>query len=357
MKAEHVIAQMQLILPKKTDLFSTKISTALSYSAGTVTGVTATAHGLTTGDYVTISGTLTKTVISSLTFAGGVATAVTSSDHDLTQGYQSTVTIEGANQTEYNGTFALLTVPNRRTFTFSVSGSPVTPATGTPVLLEDKLASYNGRHQITVVNSTTYTYITTNVLSATAGGSPVTNTEVRVSGAITVERALEAYTEQPDGNYWAFVVLGDTDISRDRSILSDVNIHLTGKEKKRIREIENVMVAVVIPSTNSIAGREERDKVDDVKVALYKTLFGFKVPSSFSEERQAILVPIGDRFFGYEKAYYAHIFDFQTVQDIVWEDGVEPADNAAFRDMQINFENDFSEVIMQTDINLDEVSL
>ena len=41
------------------------------------------------------------------------------------------ITIAGAVQTEYNGTFTIEAVPTDDTFTYQVSGSPVTPATGT----------------------------------------------------------------------------------------------------------------------------------------------------------------------------------------------------------------------------------
>ena len=70
----------------------------------------------------------TKRSISSLTRSGSTATATTSGNHNLVTGTR--VTISGANQSEYNGTF-VITVTGSATFTYSVTGSPATPATGT----------------------------------------------------------------------------------------------------------------------------------------------------------------------------------------------------------------------------------
>lgn len=65
-----------------------------------------------------------------ITRTGSVATA-TLNAHGLTNGAQ--VTVSGATQTEYNGTFTISNVTTN-TFDYTVTGSPVTPATGSPVL-------------------------------------------------------------------------------------------------------------------------------------------------------------------------------------------------------------------------------
>lgn len=68
--------------------------------------------------------------VSSITRVTTTATVTTSAAH----GYSSNkyVAIKGADQDEYNGVF-LITVTGASTFTYTVSGSPVTPATGTIV--------------------------------------------------------------------------------------------------------------------------------------------------------------------------------------------------------------------------------
>lgn len=66
--------------------------------------------------------------LTSLTRSGTVATATVSGGHGFTTG--TSVTIAGAVQTDYNGTF-LVTVSSATVFTYTVANSPVTPATGT----------------------------------------------------------------------------------------------------------------------------------------------------------------------------------------------------------------------------------
>lgn len=74
--------------------------------------------------------------ISSLTRSGTIATAVTSSVHTIGVGMEAI--IAGANENEYNGTVTVLSIPDSDEFTYTVTGSPSTPATGTIT------ASYDG---------------------------------------------------------------------------------------------------------------------------------------------------------------------------------------------------------------------
>jgi hypothetical protein len=66
--------------------------------------------------------------LTSLTRASAVATA-TKVAHGRTAG--SWVDVQGAAEAEYNGIFQIATVPDADTFTYAVTGSPATPATGT----------------------------------------------------------------------------------------------------------------------------------------------------------------------------------------------------------------------------------
>src|SRR5665213_1189077 len=111
MKAADVAAQLRLVVPSLTSLFSTNLTvTSLTYDAGIVTAVTSTAHGLSTqNNGVLISGALVPNPIISLTSDGLVASATTENNHDLTanqhdiaNGYEPLVSVEGADFTEYN---------------------------------------------------------------------------------------------------------------------------------------------------------------------------------------------------------------------------------------------------------------
>lgn len=65
-----------------------------------------------------------------ITQTAGTATVTTPSAHGLAVGDK--VVITGATQSQYNVTATVLTVPTTTTFTYTVTGSPATPATGSP---------------------------------------------------------------------------------------------------------------------------------------------------------------------------------------------------------------------------------
>jgi hypothetical protein len=97
----------------------------------------------TTGAPLTLDFTLgTDKSVTSITRATATAT-VTCTAHGFTSGDQ--VNIRGANQSEYNGDF-LVTVTDANTFTYTVSGTPATPATGTIIANEGPVVrdSYDG---------------------------------------------------------------------------------------------------------------------------------------------------------------------------------------------------------------------
>jgi hypothetical protein len=68
--------------------------------------------------------------ITSITRSGSTATGTTEREHGLPTKGTAQLTIEGANESEYNDTFTA-TRTSATTFTFTVSGTPATPATGT----------------------------------------------------------------------------------------------------------------------------------------------------------------------------------------------------------------------------------
>lgn len=66
--------------------------------------------------------------VTSITRSGTTATVITPNNHNLATGVS--VAIDGAVETDYNIT-ATITVTSNTTFTYTVAGSPTTPATGT----------------------------------------------------------------------------------------------------------------------------------------------------------------------------------------------------------------------------------
>lgn len=86
-----------------------------------------TANNLTYTVNSTVAVVAQSLLISSLTRSGTTAIAETDVEHLLATGMS--LTMSGAAQAEYNGTFAI-TVTAANEFTYQITGSPATPATG-----------------------------------------------------------------------------------------------------------------------------------------------------------------------------------------------------------------------------------
>lgn len=362
MKSVDVIKQLQAVLPKVTNLFSeTANITSLSRSGTTVTAITSTAHGLSTGSGVTIVGAQSPTTISSLTFLDGVATATTATAHDLTEGFQDgkssddpLITISGATEPEYNGSNPMLLVPNRFKFTYEVTGTPTSPATGTPKLLQTFNSGYNGTHVVTVTNATTFTYEITEAPNSPAQGTIQAHISIRVSGAIDPNKARESYTQNNINKLWAYVILGDNSISKDRHTLSDSTGTQGAGDDARYRMIMPFAVLVFVPATNEIAGRIARDQMEDVRPFLYKSLLRVTFDTGMSSETKYGVIPEGDNFLDYNGAVYIHQFVFGTQTDIIYEDSVDPADSVAFRNIELQYLDELGTVELTANVNLDE---
>ena len=357
-KANDIIKQLYAVLPQLTDLFTDEISiTSLTRSGTTVTAVTASVHGLNSGDFVNILGAFSPIEISSLTRDGDIATAITNQSHDLTQGFTETVEIDGADQTDYNGTKTLFAVDSRTQFAFEVSGSPITPATGAIFLLENFSEGYNGRHEITVLDTTSFTYEITQTPLSPAQGTIIMRKGVRVSGGVNIERIIDSYTKQNANDLWAFVVLGNTVASKNRATLSDAtSTPFARGEDTRQRVIDNFAIFTIIPTRDEISGLEARDLAEDILPILLKSVGGVKFSSGLCSGDAFITIFDSHNTFLYQGSYYVHQFNFQIVKDITTDDLVEPDFNVAFRDISIqylDFTDDGDEVIMTSEIELD----
>ena len=221
MKSKVVLDQLLTYLPSQSSLFNDTLTIqSLTYSSSKVLATTATAHGLLTGMVITIKDALERLQITSITRVGDIATATTATNHDLTYGFQTSVNISGATQTAYNGEHTLLSIPTRNTFTFSVSGSPSTPATGTIYLNENRAFGYNGIFQITKLSDTTFEYSVSRDLGF-QNGNPTASINPRIFVASNYESAEAMYNVYATGKYALFVNIGGAISNRNRETKLD----------------------------------------------------------------------------------------------------------------------------------------
>jgi hypothetical protein len=359
MRLKDVVNHLFILLPTLTDLFSETLAvSSLTSSGTTATLVTTAAHGLSTNDFVNVSGSLVPNLITTLTQVANIASATTSNNHDLTQGFQETITISGATEADYNGTKTLLTVDNRKNFTYEITGNPSSPATGSPELLEDLKFGYDGWHQIIVIDPTTFTFVIPQVLGSPAEGTIKCKVRTRVTGIISLEKALASYTKQNTDKLWAFVVLGNRVANKDRQANTDATSTPGQGNDFRQLVIQPLSIYVVIPAIQQIGAREARDKADELLPILCNTLLRKIFPSGFVQPSYSGLVFSSDNFGEYNNAVYVHEFIFESTEYITYGDTFLPDFGTAFRDIDSDYLSAFTDKIIMTDhVDLDNVPL
>ena len=348
-------------LPKHCDDFTTNVSvTSLTRSGTTVTATTSAAHGLVVGNTVNVSGAQTPIVISSLTRTGLLGSLTTATDHDITEGDGFSVIIEGATEAEFNGTFVLQSVPNRRNVTFIMADSGATTATGSPLLIgaANTFDSYNGLQAVTVVPDTTsFQYeIGSSTAYTPASGTITAKTLPRISGAVDIDTAIAAYTEHAAGAAWLFVVMGDSSVSKSRRISTDATDQIHSGHFFNQKIIQTVQLFVFIPTSSEIAARASRDRCEELLSAVCRSILTARMPSLVENDNNPLML-VNHGAQGYTNAFYVHQYTFEATMQLGETDIYTASDDVAFRDMAITMATDLGTETFDTDIDLDDVPL
>ncbi len=362
MRTMDFIQQLAARLPALVDDFTTSFSiSSLTRSGTTVTATTTAAHGLAVGKSVNIVGAQTPITISTIDRVGIVATLVTAADHDMTEGAFTTVEISGATEAEFNGTFTLLKVTNRRTVTFLVDDSGPTSATGSPLLLNGSspLQSYNGLKNVTAVPSTTtFEYeITDSTLFTPAAGTITAKTKPRISGAATDERALEAYTRQQADDAWLYVVMNDAVANKSRTLEIDGtdNIQRTNHFKQFIAQ--TVSLFVFIPTSGQISGRKAVDRAQELFRPISQSILFAKFDSLLANGKYNSLMFNEHGIHGYNTAFYIHRYTYEMTLLMGVDDTVGADEDVAFRDISMSQGHNVGTGEITSEIDLDDEPL
>lgn len=355
MQLLDVVNQLRLILPKYTDRFSTPLSVStINATGGTVTVVTTTAHGLTTGQAITVNDVNTQTAIASYSKDGFLFTFVTSADHDLTHGWleHANINLVGFTDSAWNDTFRLVDVPNRSSFVVQSTNSD--PAlNGNEKLLEKRIDGPNGIFAITVIDPTTFTYAKASVVDGTYTGGTLAPT-ARIAGTVDIERAIEQYTEQNVSDLWGFVAMHDGEVSKDRTAESDAIATPSNGTAIRARLIDGFTFFIVVNTSQDIAAQEAVDVCrHELLSPILKSVYGARFSTGLSSATDFRTTLTGHAFVSYNKAIYVHAYAFELSMDLNENDAVEPIDTRAYRDI------DFTQNISGSDdmtvtINIDD---
>lgn len=370
MKLSDIVNLLGHRLPFFTNKFSESLGVDIVSATivdGVVTVITSAPHTLNVGAFVSVTQAQIYHTVSSLTRVGRRVTVVLEDDHDLTEGWQTQVEISGATPTEYNGIFTLLTVPNRRTFTYEVSNNSLaTPATGTIKFKENLERGVAGHWAITSVTSTSFTFSINNLqLAGDVFALSITRSQ-RIMGVVSLERFLEEYSKQKYSKYWAVVTLEDATTSKDRTLFNDSNSLNSGSSEMRQLLLEPFSVYVVCPCESSYAGAKVTDDMwEEVRNAILRSLLGAPIPTGLASTSYSGVTFLGHKFAGfYNGALYVHEFKFETIKEITQDDGILGdvipgvlSGTRAFRDTYMRFDNGFGESVMDTKVNLDDEPL
>lgn len=359
MRAADIVAQLAFNLPLHAGDFTTNVNvTTLTSAGGIATATTAAVHGLAVGSQVRMTGAQTP-IPCSITRTGAVGTLVTTADHDITMNAGFDVQISGAVEPEFNGTFQLLAVPNRRTVKFAMPDAGALAATGAPLLLSGSgyASSYNGLVEVlTVPTISQFTYAVPSGLYSPAAGAIVAKTLPRISSGVSIERLDAAYTKQGAGKAWAFVVLGDAVADKSRHEDTDATANIQRGNYYNQRLIQSFDIFVFMPTSEQIAARKVRDRCEELLSPICRSLLQSRLPSLVENSNNPIQLS-GHGMQAYNSAYYVHRYAFEAVLQLGESDVYVPTDDVAFRDISMTMAVDIGTGVMTSEIDLDEEPL
>lgn len=340
MRLSDIVNQLSIALPSLVDDFTNQISvTSLTRSGTTVSAICSSNHSLSVGGKVVINGAQTPISVTSLNRVGIVARIILGSDHDITENAGYDVQLSGFNESEFNGTFPLSSVPNRRTLDITVADSGPTTGTGTPLLLNGSsaLKSYNGIQNITAITSpTVFQYeVSDTTLFTPASGTITAKILPRISSAVDIERIEQAYTKQDSNKAWLFVTLGDAVADKNRNIDTDSTDNIQSGNFFNQRIIQAVQLFVFFPASGEIAATQARDRCEELLRPICNSILTYKFPSLVENSNNPLML-IGHGTQGYNSAYYVHRYDFEATLQLGISDIYQPADHVALRDISLS---------------------
>lgn len=367
MRASDVVTQLAILLPQLTDLFTRNISVrSLTRSGTTMTADCDDQHGLEVGDAVAIVGAVTQIPITTLTRSGTIGTLVTGADHDLTNAIAPAITISGATEPEFNGTFQRVNVDNRRQVRFVMADAGPATATGSPILegAESSLRSYDSTYAVeSTPTPTTFTFQQPDTtLLDPVGDAIEARAKPRISAGADPDRIRSAYTEKDRNDLWLFAVLDDVTASKSRAVRSDAIDNLQPGNEFRQQIIQPVTLYLFVPAQYQIAAAAARDMAEDLFGPICRSVLGSAFDSGLFVGKEGPLQFSGHGVFSYDTALYVHAYSFQQVVDLYFEDTVGPALDVALRNIDYDSVTQVPDgtgagPFLTATINLDDVPL
>lgn len=346
MKAAPIVQHLQNVLPRYTSRFSDSVvinEIVAENGVATVTLATPLPVDIDSNDSITIANAVIAVPVTQFQVSSGVAYVRTGRDHGMVLGFNfkdKTLTtiayLRGFSDASLNGDFPIekfsnlppevLPIPNRFNFRFATSLADGT-YTADGFILNYVSGIFNGYIDATVVSPTEITFPVPSVTTEIKTVEPSElHYNIRVGKCGTVDRTEDTYTNYEEAGYvedkyYAFVVAGDTTLSKDRSILSDSQAAPTAQSSKRYFLYEDVHVCVFAPVSDDLVAEETRDDLEDVKIALMRALLYYYPESQYAVCSYFSLVFIGDSELQTDRNRMARTYTFQCQYQISLQDG------------------------------------
>ena len=376
MKLQDAIKQLSARLPLLTEELTDTIAvTSIVHAGTTATIITDEPHGLLPNNSVHVLGAVTPiqvTISHAVDTTVAVAiTAVENTDLTLFSTFSegNVVVMSGANEADFNGTFPLIEVVNRRIFHFTVDVDAPLFGTGT-IFVENGsniFRTVRGQYPVaTVEDSTTLTVEHTAASDlGTLTGTITLRAKPRISGGLDVESIMKGYTlaeqdsvtEERAGKTWLYVVLGDVPVSRGR----DARLDAIDIQKRSMDWQQYILVPIqlllVQTTTDMTNAREGRDNAERLFRPILRSILGKAFDSYLASGPCGEVQFVGHGFARYDGATYWHEFDFEQRELIGFDDTIGDEDHVAFRDWDLTADPDLDsldgegEIVQITDLD------
>jgi len=338
-------------LQKYVPVLSSRFSTNLDITAVIVDGdpqvlrITDTLHGLSAGDPVVLSRGRVDNPITAAVYnsADDTIRFTTSLPHDLTEDYINieTITLEGFTDSQFNGEFPLLSVPDRKTFEISGTSQPV--LNGNEVLREIREIGINGLKNITrVIDQDTYEIDLIGIAELTPGTVPpgyIRSKDFRIAVAVDADRAVSLYTPVASKDeLWMYVIMGGSVTSKSRTLKNDANQLNVAGQTDRPLNINTFSIVVFYPTANETAAAlAVKLSYDEIYQLMLSVASGISFDDFGNTEYLTSL--IGHDAGRYDKAYYSHVYDFEYNFEVTTEQEFLTTfiESRAYRDTGIVF--------------------
>jgi hypothetical protein len=373
MKAADIVTQLAREVPRYTPDFTDQTGVlGITHMGPTAEVTTAAPHGLIEGQTVAIVGTTTPVYIDAGTFSriGALATFQTVTDHDLTLSALDrlnggkVISIAGASEPEFNGTFELAEVPNRRTLIIHVADSGPTAVTGSPLVVEGGVSAYNGVFQALAVTPDTFEIALPWAPDTDpAVTSAKVQTGIRIGAVLDIGLYLrDLYTAEAIGANQLVVQLGDVIKSKNRSELTDAADSTFGNAQHNPVFVQSFAVYIIQNTTNVLDAAGARDTVEsEYAPAVLRSLERAQFTTGFTYDYGQVTCT-GHGVFAYDdptqgknRAIYVHEITFEQLAQATRADVYSEQFSVAMRDVSFTFLAD--NATLTGSANLDEVPL